>query len=109
MKCFFCDHPGAHKHRINPGRWGGIYDDDNVINLCPNHHSAIHALMKYWHEGAKVLSDREDQIVEYYLFGPELPFRRFFMSRVKPIIIKRKKAEGTYHPYIRTIPVKESK
>lgn len=40
MGCELCGHPYTQKHRVNPGVWGGVYEPDNVVRLCPNHLSA---------------------------------------------------------------------
>lgn len=39
--CYFCDYPIVHRHHIIPKSHGGLYYN-NIISLCPNHHTLIH-------------------------------------------------------------------
>lgn len=45
-KCFFCpvdNYACLQAHRILPEEKGGIYDDFNVLVICANCHTRIHA------------------------------------------------------------------
>lgn len=41
-RCLFCECTILHAHRVVPGAEGGNYDWQNVLPLCPSHHSAVH-------------------------------------------------------------------
>jgi transcriptional regulator with XRE-family HTH domain len=47
MPCEICNHESTQKHRLLPGEFGGTYAPENVVELCPNHHTAVHFLMKH--------------------------------------------------------------
>jgi hypothetical protein len=103
--CELCSWPFVHLHRINPGNWGGKYESGNVIELCPNHHVAIHFLMRWFHRGGKLKNEYEEEQLLYYLRDKAL--RLFWETEVKPVVIKRMQAEGRWHPYVRTLPAKK--
>jgi len=44
--CIVCGFPSFHIHRLIPGYCGGEYTDINVISLCPNHHTLMHACLR---------------------------------------------------------------
>lgn len=47
MRCQLCDHVFTHEHHILPKQWGGSDELENLAYFCPNHHAAIHLLMKW--------------------------------------------------------------
>lgn len=100
--CEVCGHAFGQRHRINPGSWGGTYDSGNVAWLCPNHHAAIHLLMKWY--GRRLARMGESENLRYTAYFDDLDFVRFFNTYVKPVVIERLKAEGKWHPYVRTLP-----
>lgn len=100
MSCDLCGHVYAHVHRITPGCWGGRYELSNIVELCPNHHAAVHLLMKWFHRGLG--TEDEEERLEEYMSDREL--MSFWLEAVKPAVIRRMVAEGRWHPYIRTLP-----
>lgn len=104
--CALCGHAYAQKHRIRPGCWGGNYDPDNVIKLCPNHHAAIHLMMKWCYTSGPGLGSRltDDEWVRLDAYRADRPLAVFFGHKVKPVVIERLVAEGRWHPYKRTLP-----
>lgn len=93
MRCELCGHVFGQKHRIHPGVWGGEYSEGNVIYLCPNHHAAIHFLMRYRHRGPLLDGDDQDRLEEY-LLDPDLS--RFWTDIVEPIVLAHMVDEGTW-------------
>lgn len=92
--CYICDHPFSHRHRIKPGRWGGTYDRDNVVYLCPNHHAAIHFVMA-WYYRPGVPMGGDDRLLCYIA---DREFWSFWLEDVKPIVIDRLIKEGRRVP-----------
>lgn len=45
--CEICGHIFAERHRVIPGKVGGIYTKNNIVWLCPNHHAAIHYVITW--------------------------------------------------------------
>lgn len=65
--CRVCNHPFTHQHRIVPGAFGGRYEDANVLRLCPNHHAAVHFLMRTHPIGnGQYLTSAEFELAETY-------------------------------------------
>ena len=104
--CELCGHPHAEKHRLIPGKWGGSYDEDNVVLLCPNHHKAIHFLMLWYLDGVRRLKVRsraaqdDGRLMAHFADGP---LRKLWGRVVKPIVIDSLRQEGLWHPYKRTL------
>ncbi len=44
--CVVCGYPFAESHHILPKEYGGGDDPENLLSLCPNHHTVIHFLMR---------------------------------------------------------------
>jgi hypothetical protein len=105
MPCSLCGHVFAQKHRILPGSWGGTYEPENVIRLCPNHHAAIHAIMN-WHYRGRARSHAEERRILAYADDRSLWV--FWLDRVKPIVEATMKNQGRLVPHMRTLPSKLS-
>jgi hypothetical protein len=112
LPCELCKHCYAQAHRLNPGCWGGRYEDKNVVWLCPNHHQAIHFLMSWYYCESPRGPVFEPKAEEHRLFlekrfdayHTDGPLLQLWLSVVKPIVKDRLIAEGRYHPYQRTLP-----
>lgn len=86
MECLICGHQHTHSHRLLPGAWGGKYNLENVVDLCPNHHADVHFLMRMWMKHGDEIPD-SDRLVE--LRG-DAQLWSFFVRRVLPICQARK-------------------
>jgi hypothetical protein len=103
--CELCGHVYAQRHRLKPGCWGGTYDPDNIVWLCPNHHAAVHLVMKWYYLANQPKQFTRDQVrrLDGYLTDPVVT--KFFYHHVKTVVVERMRAEGRWHPYVRTLPV----
>jgi len=45
--CAICGYRLVDTHHILPKQLGGRDEDDNLVDLCPNHHRAMHMLTSY--------------------------------------------------------------
>lgn len=86
MSCQICGYFLTQNHRLLPGAWGGTYEEGNVASLCPNHHIAIHFLMRWWMKG-KVKGLEQDWLSAY---RKDLPLWAFWLEAVQPICDRRK-------------------
>jgi hypothetical protein len=84
-ECEICGHPHVERHRIKPGRWGGTYDPWNVVHLCPNHHRAIHYLMRWQVNGCDVQSDRQQRRIDFFLSDPGLS--ALWRNCARPVVL----------------------
>jgi hypothetical protein len=91
LRCLICRHLFAQKHRILPGAWGGTYEPANVARLCPNHHWAVHALMRLALRRAP-LSALDRSIVAECLDEPR--FGAFWTARILPVLRRRLSSRG---------------
>ena len=91
MACLLCDYPISQNHRICPGAWGGDYTPDNVVPLCPNHHQAVHLLMRRAYRGRSI-GPAEDRAVE--AFRRDMPLWTLWQSRVRPVVAARMVESG---------------
>lgn len=98
--CELCGHPHAHRHRIKPGIWGGRYVHENVVQLCPNHHAAIHFLMA-WYLGSVRKSRHTRDDGRLMVCMNDRPLWEFWNQDVKPVVTERLRDEGRLHPYVR--------
>jgi hypothetical protein len=83
MPCEVCGHQIAQKHRLRPGAWGGTYEPGNVVRLCPNHHAAIHMLMRWYCGGGRF--NRKDQHALDEILDDQ-PLYRLWVERARPIV-----------------------
>jgi hypothetical protein len=101
--CEICGYIYGQRHRLCPRIWGGEYVSENVAWLCPNHHTAIHLILKWY--GRRLENMNENEQARYEAYFCDREFMKFFNIVVKPIVIKRLQAEGLWHPYVRTLLV----
>ncbi len=91
--CHVCGHVYGQLHRLVPGEWGGTYEPGNIVPLCPNHHTAIHLLMKWLYHGLDTPEERERYAA--YLDSPaERGLRAFWRKTVRPLVLARLEEEG---------------
>ena len=84
--CEVCGHIFAERHRVIPGKVGGIYAKSNIVWLCPNHHAAIHHVMKWkMKPSGDVVTMAFDFRRKYYL-EQDKEFSRFYKSISLPYI-----------------------
>ncbi len=106
--CELCGHHFAHRHRLVPGCWGGEYEPRNCIWLCPNHHEGIHFLMAchYCQSGGGPILMKDGDLLErrQHAYTRDLPLRHLWLTHGKSIVRDRLRAEGRWHPWIRTVP-----
>ena len=97
--CELCGHCFAQNHRIVPGKWGRVYADWNVACLCPNHHVAIHTMMRWYYGGYRGrLPDVPDEVICGYM--TDRPFKLFWMRYGRPVVEERLRQEGRYLPAV---------
>lgn len=68
-KCYFCGWDKTiHIHHIIMKKHGGLDEDENLVDLCPNHHSMIHQKNYYIHytKGILVLVNRDNTQEKIY-------------------------------------------
>jgi hypothetical protein len=91
--CQVCGHVYGQQHRVIPGEWGGTYTDDNVVWLCPNHHAAIHLLMKQVCEGLQTADEfLRVRVYQNPLVEPSLG--AFWRECVQPVVLAHMKETG---------------
>jgi hypothetical protein len=100
-ECELCGFPFVHRHRIKPGIWGGEYTSLNTVYLCPNHHVAIHLVMRWFHKG-RLPTEAQDRQLVFYMQDKAL--WAFWADTVRDVVIQRMREEGRWHPYVRTLP-----
>lgn len=92
IPCAVCGYCITDKHHILPkSKSGNFYHDDNVVYLCPNHHRAIHVLMKfsdpkYYDEHCIDCDIVLGQLI--YLDIIDLLCLEYFENKIKPIWIR---------------------
>lgn len=91
--CCICGHVYSQKHRLVPGAWGGVYDAGNVVSLCPNHHVAIHLLMKWKYRGLET-QDEKNCVAAYLTPSYDWKLYKFWKSTVQSIVISKLNKEG---------------
>lgn len=91
--CQVCGHVFGEKHRLLPGAWGGTYEEDNVASLYPNHHAAIHLLMKWCGLSYRTASPADASRLNAYL--EDRPLMKFFAFEIKPILVAVREASRT--------------
>jgi hypothetical protein len=94
VRCEVCGHVFSERHHLKLRSWGGT-DDDGLARLCPNHHSAVHLLIKWYLR--KPLSPNESEQLEVY-YNEEPALMRYFFAQVKPFVVARRVEEGTWYP-----------
>lgn len=93
--CELCGHVFAQKHRLYPGQWGGTYEADNVVLLCPNHHAATHFVMRWYYLGA----DPMKGVRRRTAYAEDRPFWVFWLDRVRPVVRSKMGDEGRWRPH----------
>ena len=56
--CEICGYGLVDSHHIIPKQFGGTDNDDNLVNLCPNHHRALHTVISYHQQFVEELHPR---------------------------------------------------
>lgn len=86
-----------------PGQWGGSYVPENVVHLCPNHHAAIHFLMRCRYRGIGELDEAGDERLREYGFDSRLMV--LWDGRVQAVVIARMVKEGRWAEGARPLPM----
>jgi len=98
--CEICGYPFAHIHHALPRQYGGSDDDGNLVALCPNHHAAIHFMLRVdlWlatDEGRAKLDAKPKQEVsmvlarQAFLQGCDPALGKFYRERVVAMMVRQ--------------------
>lgn len=94
MVCEVCEYGIVDEHHIVPRSDGGSDHHENKVELCPNHHKAIHVLMRVdmiFNDNLKQQQYKYKQNTKIfrdfnYIIFCDKPCYEFYNQRIKPLI-----------------------